>query len=435
METLECDYLVIGAGAMGMAFADELLTRTSGYTILMVDKHAQPGGHWNDAYPYVRLHQPSHFYGVNSKKLERAPARPDGENELASSQEVVAYFDEVLSGWKDSGRVRFMPKCEVDASGCRVTSLVEPGRSWEVKVRRKVVNASYMNVEVPSTTPPKYTVAPGALLVPPNSLPSIAKPHPKYIVIGAGKTGIDAVVWLLKHGVAPERLQWVMPRDPWLWPRKYIQPGGIVFNYPEVADVLIGSRHGAYKRGEEAMRKEALYRERVGAIMRVDEGVWPEAFQCATVSDEELEQMRRVKRNIIRMGRVREVGVDRLLLDRGEVPTGEGTLHVDCTADGLSRRPAVPIFAEGRITLQPTRLCQQVSSAAQLAYMESQWPDDDAKKNSMAEPVPHPDCFRDLLLCEETTERNHNAFVQAGGLRWTTKSRLSYGAHLGFWAP
>ena len=66
MQEFETDYLVIGSGAMGMAFCDALITETNA-NIIIVDKHHQPGGHWNDAYPFVRLHQPSGFYGVNSR--------------------------------------------------------------------------------------------------------------------------------------------------------------------------------------------------------------------------------------------------------------------------------------------------------------------------------------------------------------------------------
>jgi len=54
---LETDYLIIGSGAVGMAFADTIMTETDA-SIVMVDKHSQPGGHWNDAYPFVTLHQP-----------------------------------------------------------------------------------------------------------------------------------------------------------------------------------------------------------------------------------------------------------------------------------------------------------------------------------------------------------------------------------------
>jgi cation diffusion facilitator CzcD-associated flavoprotein CzcO len=69
-ETLECDYLIIGAGAMGMAFADELVSGSDA-EIILVDRGHQPGGHWNTAYPFVRLHQPSACYGVNSTPLGR----------------------------------------------------------------------------------------------------------------------------------------------------------------------------------------------------------------------------------------------------------------------------------------------------------------------------------------------------------------------------
>ena len=68
MTTLETDYLVIGAGAAGMAFTDELIA-DSDADVVMVDRRHRPGGHWNDAYPFVRLHQPAPFYGVNSRRL------------------------------------------------------------------------------------------------------------------------------------------------------------------------------------------------------------------------------------------------------------------------------------------------------------------------------------------------------------------------------
>ena len=95
MERLEADYLVVGAGAMGMAFTDVLVTETDA-TVVMVDRRHRPGGHWNDAYPFVRLHQPSSFYGVNSLPLGNNTIDAQGWNqglyELATNSEVCAYF-------------------------------------------------------------------------------------------------------------------------------------------------------------------------------------------------------------------------------------------------------------------------------------------------------------------------------------------------------
>ncbi|MBL8481771.1 MAG: NAD(P)/FAD-dependent oxidoreductase, partial [Rhodocyclaceae bacterium] len=50
-DTMETDYLVVGAGATAMAFVDTLLGESDA-RIIMVDKRHKPGGHWNDAYPF-----------------------------------------------------------------------------------------------------------------------------------------------------------------------------------------------------------------------------------------------------------------------------------------------------------------------------------------------------------------------------------------------
>ena len=68
MRTIEADYLVVGAGAKAMAFIDTLITETAA-TVVIIDRYGQPGGHWTTAYPFVRLHQPSAYYGVNSRPL------------------------------------------------------------------------------------------------------------------------------------------------------------------------------------------------------------------------------------------------------------------------------------------------------------------------------------------------------------------------------
>ena len=53
---IETDYLVVGAGATGMIFVDEMLTHSDARFVI-VDRRFRPGGHWNDAYPFVRLHR------------------------------------------------------------------------------------------------------------------------------------------------------------------------------------------------------------------------------------------------------------------------------------------------------------------------------------------------------------------------------------------
>ena len=45
------------------------------------------------------------------------------------------------------------------------------------------------------------------------------------MIVGAGKTAMDACLWLLRHGIAPQRLTWIEPREaPSLLNRAGIQP-------------------------------------------------------------------------------------------------------------------------------------------------------------------------------------------------------------------
>src|SRR5262245_58240669 len=150
---LTADYLIVGAGALGMTFADELLTHSEA-SMVIVDRHHMPGGHWNDAYPFVRLHQPSALYGAGSRQLASARIDEAGPNrgyfEQASGPEILSYFDGLMrERFLPSGRVRFFPMSEYDGEG-RIRSLLS-GEITAVEVRAKTVDASYFKTSVPST--------------------------------------------------------------------------------------------------------------------------------------------------------------------------------------------------------------------------------------------------------------------------------------------
>ncbi|MEL6984244.1 MAG: NAD(P)-binding protein, partial [Actinomycetota bacterium] len=105
--TIEADYLVVGAGAAGMSIVDELLTNSDA-DVVLVDRRHRPGGHWLDAYPFVRLHQPSVFYGVNSRPLGHDRIDTSGSNagfyERATADEICDYYQRVLDErFLDSG--------------------------------------------------------------------------------------------------------------------------------------------------------------------------------------------------------------------------------------------------------------------------------------------------------------------------------------------
>ena len=391
MHTIEADYLVVGAGAMAMAFLDTLVSETEA-RVVVVDRNHAPGGHWTTAYPFVRLHQPSAFYGVNSLSLGRGTIDQAGWNEglyeLATGGQVCAYYDHVMrQQLLPTGRVSYFPMSEYLGAGRFVTLA---GTDYTVNVTRRVVDATYMRVLVPAMRPPPYPVATGTTCVPPNDLPRLpAREH--YVIVGAGKTGIDTCLWLLGHGIEPDRLTWIMPRDSWLLDRAAMQPGSLF------AD-LIKARFIAQLRAiSDAVSVDDLFSrlEDAGTVLRIDPAVRPTMYRCATVTQAELDQLRRIG-DIVRRGHLRRIETDKMVLDDGEVAMDGRALYIDCTADGAEKRPATPIFDTDHITLQSVRGCQQIFSAALIAHVEAAYPDD-IRKNQLCAPLPHPDTDLDWV--------------------------------------
>lgn len=395
MQTLETDYLIIGAGAVGLAFADTLLAESDA-TMLIVDRHGQPGGHWNDAYDFVTLHQPSAFYGVASLPLGSGRVDTHGPNaglmELATGAEVLAHFHQGMQQrLLPSGRVTYRPMSEVQASGerHRVVSLLS-GDAAEVRVRRRVVDATYFGSRVPSTHVPAFDIAAGARLVPPNALPHLGR-QPQalpahFVVLGAGKTAMDAVNWLLAAGAPPERIGWVRPRESWLIDRRSVQPSMAHF------EATFGAQAALMEALAEATRVDELFlrQEAAGGMLRIDPDSVPTMFHYATVSAGELAQLRRISQ-VWRGARVCAVEPAALVFDDGRreaVPPG--ALFVDCTATAVERRPTVPVFQPGRIVLQMVRVPQPTFSAALIAKLEAE-DVDDTRRNAMARPIPLPD--------------------------------------------
>ena len=214
--------------------------------------------------------------------------------------------------------------CEYRTDGS-LCSTFAPGLSYQVHVRNKIVDATYMNVEVPSMRAPPFPVATGISIVPPNDLPKVIQPCAGYVVIGAGKTGMDAVLFLLNQGVDPDHITWIVSNDAWLLDRASIYPDGLV-------DVL----EKRLARFAAANTLEELYSsmEAKDTLLRLDPNIWPTKFRRPTVNQEELRQVRQIEK-MKRLGRVERIESDTIVLAQGRLPTDSLRLHVDCTANGL----------------------------------------------------------------------------------------------------
>jgi len=425
-EPIETDYLVVGAGAAAMAFVDTLLSETDAQ-IVMVDRHHRPGGHWNDAYSFVELHQPSAFYGVNSRELCAWTKDKTGLNEgmygLASGAEVLSYFDQVMTQrFLPSGRVRWFPMCEYDVESqdahCFVSLM--SGAVRRVIPRKAMVNATHARTTVPSTHPPKYSIAPGVTCVPLNRLPDIRRPHACYTVVGSGKTGMDACLWLLRNGVEPTRVRWIMPRDAWLMDRVHSQPGAENF------ERTIGSTIEQFDAVATAKSIVDLFfkLEERGQLLRIDKRVEPTTYRCAVVSQAELAQLRRIE-DIVRLGRVTSLAPTRITLEHGSLIADLDTLYIDCSATAIHMPPKIPVFEKTRINLLMVRLCQPLFSAAVIAYVESHVADLTAK-NALCVPVPSPEYPVDWLRMWAVTIANAARWRQHESLNaWLSQCRLN----------
>jgi NAD(P)-binding Rossmann-like domain len=421
---LKTDYLVVGAGATGLAFADALMAQAD-VKVTMIDRRPGPGGHWLNAYPFVRLHTPSANYGVNSLPLGEDRIDEAGENagfyERASGEAVCAYFAEASARLVGSGRLRLLAGHEYlgrSTDGEQVRD-VGTGETHEIAVGRKVVDARYLEPSIPATHEAPFGVARNASMVPINDLPVANRSASRYAVVGSGKTAVDACVWLLDSGVEADRIRWVRPRDAWFYDRRHFQP------LEQVGAIMEGISLDA-EAGAEAADIQGVFEqlEESGRFLRIDPS-WPATMYRGTMlSRRELDALRQI-RDVVRLGRVRRIEVDRIVLERGEIETRPDVLHVDCTALGLNNAPAVPIFQPDRIVLQQVRHLSPSFNAALVGFVEANR-EEDSDKNRICPPNPYPSSVEDWPRMMSRSWRTEGRWLREPDVStWVAGSRLN----------
>jgi hypothetical protein len=380
---IEADYLVVGAGAMGMGFTDALIDHADS-RVALVDRRHSASGHWLEAYPFVRLHQASAFYGVPSTLLgggqlqQRGPEV--GLQERARQSEICDYYARALDRMVESGKVDFHPNSEYVGGRTFVSRI--SGERFEVPERCRIVDARYLAPSIPAEKPPPFGVAEDARVVPVNELARLEEAPSQYVVVGSGKTATDACIWLLSRGVDPDSVCWVRPRDPWMFNRAVVQPDPAIF---------LGMAADTMQAAEESTSLEDLFLrlEDAGIMLRIDETVMPTMAKTPTLATWELEQLRTLE-NVIRRGHIESVDRGKLHFADGTVAIADDALVVHCAADGLKYPPLVPVWRPEAITLQPIRAGFPCFGAAVVGYVEATRTED-AEKNRLCPPSPFPD--------------------------------------------
>lgn len=420
MERLKTDYLLVGAGAMGMAFADTLIAETD-KTLTIVDRHPKPGGHWNIAYPFVTLHQPSSFYGVASRELSRNQIDQTGLNkglaDLATLPEIQAYYEAVMRDTLlASGRVTYLPSHSYQGEGQVMNT--RSGAVTEIGFDT-LVDGTYWQNSVPANHTPNFTVDPHAHFIPCGGLATLDAPPAGYVIIGGGKTGIDALLWLLEQGADPDQLTWIISRDGWMHDRAATQ------TRPEFFKQTMGVQAAAFEAMAQSTSRDDMFDrlEACGYFVRLDPKQRPQMFHAPTVSQAELNALRTI-RNVVRLGRVSHIGETEIMLDHGTMPTSPGHVHVDCSASAVENRNTTSVFKPGRITLQTVRAYQPTFSASFIAHIEAS----DrtlADKNAVTGVVPLPDGLDDFVRMQAANMMNQAIWSQDKDLqRWIRANRL-----------
>ena len=415
---VEADYLVVGAGATGMAFTDALVDHAR-VRVALVDRRHGVGGHWLGAYPFVRLHQSSTFYGVASAVLGGGRVQQQGPeaglHERADQPTIRAYYEDALDRMVATGRVEFFAGCDYLAD----RTFVSPasGQRFEVSQTCRIVDARYLAPDIPAETPPRFGVAEGARVIPVNDLVRTGEAPSQYVVVGSGKTATDACIWLLARGVDPDAICWVRPRDPWMLNRAVVQPDPVVY-LGMVADTMRAAATAP------SLQDLFLQLEDAGIMLRIDRTHTPTMAKAPTLGTWELERLRTIE-HVVRLGHVDSVGRGRIDLEQGSVAVARDALVVNCAADGLKMPTRVPIWRPAAITLQPVRAGFPCFGAALTGYVEATR-EDDSEKNRLCPPSSYGNTLADWARMNLLGMRSSMSFGSQPDIKaWSDRVALN----------
>ena len=248
----------------------------------------------------------------------------------------------------------------------------------QVAPRRRVVDATYLSPTIPATSAPPFLTTEGAAVVAVNQLATLVEAPDRFVIVGAGKTATDAIVWLLTNGVPAERITWIRPREPWMLNRATVQPDPAVAlrvaadTMTAAAEAAVARRHvpptGARRRSCSASTATSA----------------PTMARAPTLGLWELNLLRTID-HVVRLGHVKCVTEREIILDEGYLPLPANSLVVHCAASGCGTQRPVPLWQPDKIRLQTIRAGFPCFAAALAGFVEATR-DDDRERNRLCPP-------------------------------------------------
>lgn len=380
------DYLIIGAGVTGLAFADTLLCETPA-RIAIIDRYDRPGGAWNDAYAFKQLERSPHQFGARSFPISSfLSTQPDWRcGQPILRETVLAYFETLM---KDhilaTGRAKYFPATEHLRSG-HIRSL-ETTRVKTLKFKRKIVDAARNRRWSRNTHVPCISFEKNVDVISPHALhyyvEDASECYNRYCIIGAGSAGADTAHYLLRLGVSADKIVWVKPREGW-----FIDPS--LTGPPSGLDLV--------EQVDRASTQETLYAslETSGHLSRASKDIAPLMHHAAVKPAAAIDSLATIK-HVVRKGHVKSISLIGLSLENGTEPMPPRTLYIDCTAGPVLSRARPAIFSDDQIIVQPCCIADASFSASVIAAIEFSR-ETAAAKNALCRPLARPDTPVDFM--------------------------------------
>jgi len=246
------DYVVAGGGYAGLNAVAALRRAKPEASVLCIDKHARPGGSWNDFYSYATLHLPHPTFGVNGH-----PWHLEDPNALASRDDVLHHFQTFVDGLPRS-HFEFRGNTELVSAQREINGLnvnhSTPSSSNDSTSSSATCQQPF-SVQLRSGNGGTYEVSASNFIdafafdfkgycqasedalsdgstckreVETRDLPEMVRKGSKddrlYVVIGGGKTGLDTAAWLGAHKAADDEVMMVTGRSKTFWNRRNMAP-------------------------------------------------------------------------------------------------------------------------------------------------------------------------------------------------------------------
>ncbi len=202
---LDCALCVVGAGIAGLNALWSAKPYLGGSDhVVVVDRRPVTGGMWNDAYDYVRLHQPHPMFTVGDLAWTGGRHR----SHLATRAEVTDHLTrcarEVFDGLSLTRLLgtEYLSHDEVPtAGGASAVVHLRDAEGGRVRVRAKTLIKAF-GFDVRRATPLPLASA-AVRSVPPHDAALFDDDAPVF-VIGSGKTAMDTVLELLRRRASRE---------------------------------------------------------------------------------------------------------------------------------------------------------------------------------------------------------------------------------------